>query len=77
MDWADMLRRMYTRYFERQGWKYTLLSESGGEEAGIKAAEYMVEAPYAYGYLKKERGTHRLVRLSPFNADSLRQVHLP
>lgn len=74
MDWADMLRRMYTRYFERQGWKYTLLSESGGEEAGIKAAEYLVDAPYAYGYLKKERGTHRLVRLSPFNADSLRQT---
>lgn len=74
MDWADMVRRMYLRYFERKEWKCTLLSESRGEEAGIKAAEYMVEAPYAYGYLKKERGTHRLVRLSPFNADSLRQT---
>lgn len=74
MDWADMVRRMYLRYFERNGWKHTLLSESRGEEAGIKAAEYLVQAPYGYGYLKKERGTHRLVRQSPFNADNLRQT---
>lgn len=74
MDWADMLRRMYVRYFERQGWKHTLLSESRGEEAGIKSAEYMVEASFGYGYLKRERGAHRLVRLSPFNADNLRQT---
>lgn len=74
MDWADMVRRMYTRYFERKGWKYTFISESRGEEAGIKAATYEVTAPFAYGYLKGERGTHRLVRLSPFNADSLRQT---
>lgn len=74
MDWADMLRRMFIRYFERKNWKCTLLSESQGEEAGIKAAEYLVQAPYAYGYLKKERGTHRLVRQSPFNADNLRQT---
>lgn len=74
MDWASMLQRMYTRYFERQGWKFTLIEESPGEEAGIKSAEYEVTAPYAYGYLKGERGTHRLVRQSPFNADNLRQT---
>jgi peptide chain release factor 2 len=74
MDWADIVRRMYLRYFERKGWKYTFISESRGEEAGIKAASYEVMAPFAYGYLKGERGAHRLVRLSPFNADSLRQT---
>ncbi len=74
MDWADMLRRMYIRYFERQNWKAALIEESRGEEAGIKAAVYQVDAAYAYGYLKGERGTHRLVRLSPFNADNLRQT---
>ncbi len=74
MDWASMLQRMYQRYFERQNWKYSLISEIPGEEAGIKEAVYEVQAPYAYGYLKGERGTHRLVRLSPFNADNLRQT---
>ncbi len=74
MDWADMLRRMFVRYFERKGWKFELLSESRGEDAGIKEASYEVKAPYAYGYLRGESGTHRLVRLSPFNADSLRQT---
>jgi len=74
MDWAEMLKRMYTRYFERKNWKFELISESRGEEAGIKAVEFHVKAPFAYGYLRRERGTHRLVRLSPFNANSLRQT---
>lgn len=74
MDWADMLRRMYVRYFEKRGFKHRLISESRGEEAGIKAAEYEIDADFAYGYLKGEAGTHRLVRQSPFNADNLRQT---
>lgn len=74
MDWASMLQRMYTRLFDRRGWKYELVDESRGEEAGIKSATYIVRAPFAYGYLKREAGTHRLVRQSPFNADNLRQT---
>lgn len=74
MDWASMLQRMYTRYFERRGWKFALVEESRGEEAGIKSCTYLVHGPFAYGYLKRESGVHRLVRQSPFNADSLRQT---
>lgn len=74
MDWAEILKRMYSRYFERKDWKARLVSESRGEEAGIKSAEFEVEANYAYGFLKHEQGAHRLVRQSPFNADNLRQT---
>lgn len=75
MDWAQMLFRMYTRYVELQEkWRYELVDETVGDEAGIKSATIIVHGPFAYGYLKKEAGTHRLVRQSPFNADNLRQT---
>lgn len=74
MDWAAMLYRMYTRLAERRGWKWSLIDESPGEEAGIKSATILIAAPFAYGYLKNEAGVHRLVRQSPFNADKLRQT---
>lgn len=74
MDWALMLSRMYQRYFEKKGWQYEISDESAGEEAGIKTMSMIVHAPFGFGLLKGEAGTHRLVRLSPFNADSLRQT---
>ncbi|PWU24025.1 peptide chain release factor 2, partial [Candidatus Cerribacteria bacterium 'Amazon FNV 2010 28 9'] len=74
MDWASMLSRMYQRYFERKGWSVDFVEESRGEDAGIKSATFIVHGEYAYGLLKHEAGAHRLVRLSPFNADNLRQT---
>jgi len=74
MDWAAILQRMYIKYFERKGWKIDLIDITPGEEAGIKSVYFKVYGSYIYGYLKHEGGTHRLVRLSPFNADQLRQT---
>jgi peptide chain release factor 2 len=73
-DWAEMLLRMYTRYCERHGWDYEVYDISYAEEAGIKSATFVVKAPYAYGTLSVEQGTHRLVRISPFDNQGRRQT---
>ena len=73
-DWTEMLERMYLRWAERAGMKTELIERSAGEEAGIKSATYSVSGPFAYGKLHSEHGVHRLVRLSPFNSDNLRQT---
>lgn len=73
-DWAEMLLRMYMRYCERHGWPTEIYDTSYAEEAGIKSATFAVKAPYAYGTLSVEQGTHRLVRISPFDNQSRRQT---
>jgi peptide chain release factor 2 len=73
-DWAEMLLRMYTRWAERRGFDVAVLEFTEGSEAGLSSAEFEVKGRYAYGYLQAERGVHRLVRMSPFNAQGKRQT---
>jgi peptide chain release factor 2 len=73
-DWAEMLLRMYLRWCERRGYRTEMLEQQPGEGAGIKSATFTVTGPYAYGYLKAETGVHRLVRISPFDANARRQT---
>lgn len=73
-DWAMMLYRMYLRYCEKKGYKTTVIDYQEGEEVGIKSASIKIEGTYAYGYLKNEKGVHRLVRLSPFDAANKRHT---
>jgi peptide chain release factor 2 len=73
-DWAQMLERLYLRWCERRGFDVELIDEQPGEEAGIKSATLLVKGPYAYGNLKSENGVHRLVRISPFDAQSRRHT---
>lgn len=73
-DWASILLRMYIRWAETRGWKTELVDKSDGEEAGIKSATIKITGRYAYGYAKAEKGVHRLVRISPFNANGKRQT---
>ena len=73
-DWCEMLYRMYTRFVEREGWSYTELDSLAGDEAGLKSVTFRVEGDNAYGYLKAEKGVHRLVRISPFDSQARRHT---
>ena len=73
-DWADMLLRMYTRYCEKHNYKVNVLDIQEGEEAGIKSCSLEIKGMYSYGYLKNEKGVHRLVRLSPFDSNNRRHT---
>ena len=73
-DWASLLLRMYMRWVEQRGWKSELLDKLDGEEAGIKSATIKISGKYVFGYAKAEKGVHRLVRISPFNANGKRQT---
>jgi len=73
-DWASILMRMYSMYFDKMGWKYNITEILNGNETGIVTVTMEVIGAYAFGYLKREHGTHRLVRISPFNAQGLRQT---
>lgn len=73
-DWASLLLRMYTRWVESKGWKFELLDKLDGDEAGIKSATIKIMGKFAFGYAKAEKGVHRLVRISPFNANGKRQT---
>ncbi|MBI2483826.1 peptide chain release factor 2 [Candidatus Uhrbacteria bacterium] len=74
MDWAEILLRMYLRFCERMGWRVRIIDKLPGAEAGIKSATFEVIGSYAYGYLKAENGVHRLVRISPFDAEKMRHT---
>ncbi|MDA2935627.1 peptide chain release factor 2 [Patescibacteria group bacterium AH-259-L05] len=73
-DWAEMLLRMYVRYGEDKGWDVRIIDESKGSEAGIKSVTVVIEGEFAYGFLKSEAGVHRLVRISPFDAEKMRHT---
>ena len=73
-DWAEMLLRMLLRYCERRGWETEIVDRQEAEEAGIKGATFLAKGPYAYGYLRSESGVHRLVRISPFDANKRRHT---
>jgi peptide chain release factor 2 len=73
-DWADMLFRMFSRYSDTQGLQFDILDYQSGDEAGLKRATVQISGPYAYGYLKAERGVHRLVRISPFDSNKRRHT---